>query len=261
MHYFINKIAVSALISGTIALLSACPAAAQMDDDALHKFSIGNPDGIKYEFVKTYIMALEYLYQNEKAEQRTAKITGSNIENVSALSDEQSRLVQANVNIRISRNLLDRYSATENGLVNKVVETYLRYAEKQLELNNQERTLIMTLKEKATSGTSDEAAAIWFSENIVDLSRQRKESSMDLLESSLMVNKVLISHRFNQHGELFQLGITREERRSLIRRLSAFREEGFDGGPRSGQTFLEASISAIRQLLEDRNWPASEEIS
>jgi len=225
------------------------------------RFSLSNPDGKKYEFVKTYVMALEYLYHNENAKDRAPVIGADNIQDIGVITDEQDRLINVNVNLRIARNLLKRFEETNNALINKVVKIFSAYVNKQVELNNMERLLVVTIREKLIEDTYDEGTLKWYFEELIDISKERKESSMRLLESSLIINKVLISHQFDQFGQPYKLGITQEERDSLISRLKIFEDPKFQGELRSGQTFLEASVSVIRQILEDTSWLALEYVS
>jgi len=146
-------------------------------------------------------------------------------------------------------------------MINKVVKIFSGFVNKQVELNNMERLLVVTIREKLIEETYDEATLKWYFEEIVKISKERKESSMRLLESALIINKVLISHQFNQLGQPYKLGITQEQRFNLIKRLKIFEDPKFKGELRSGQTFLEASVSVIRQILEDTSWPASEYVS
>jgi hypothetical protein len=145
-------------------------------------------------------------------------------------------------------------------MIKAVVEKFAAFADKQLELNNQERTLLETVRSRIIDERIDDALIKWYGESVTDISLRRKESSKELLESSLMVAKVLISHQFDASGRLYKLGVTREERRNLLSRLRLFGDESFKGEIRSGQTFLEASVSSIRQVLEDTAWPSSEGI-
>jgi len=240
--------------------LPQAKALAQMSSDTPSEIASRNPDGIKYDFVKSYIMALEYLYQNETSRKAAPVIGPKNIDNLNVLAKEQDRLISANVNLRIARNLLERFLKGNNGLIVKVIEIFSAYSDKQVELNNRERMVISVVLKSALLKNLKDFDYKWYSDNVEKIANERRESSMQLLESSLMVPKVLISQDYDNSGHFYKLGITKEERRNLIRRMRIFSDENFKGEVRSGQTFLEASVSAIREMLEDTTWSAQEDL-
>lgn len=239
------------LLSSPIRLLSA-----QEISEESFQFSANNPDGQKYEFVKTYMMALEYIYQNELAEESAAPIDQEGLKNVQRLSNEKNRLAMANVNLRIARNLIEKFDKSRNGLVLRVIELFSQYVNEQASLNNQERLLVTIMYESALNNKVGRLKQRWYKDSATKIIDQRKKTSLNLLEASMLISKVLISHQFNQLGEFNKLGITREERQKLLSRLKVFDGDEFQGDPRAGQTFLQASVTSIRQILEDSNWAA-----
>jgi len=215
------------------------------------RFALNNPDGKKYEFVKAYVMGLEYLYQNDRAKENAGPLSEGMFEDVDALSAAMNRLITANVNLRIARNLVGKFDRTDNGLILKVAQLFAQFANDQVSHNNEERALLIQIHDAALKGQLDEPLLRLFSEQTVKINEKRKEASLKLLEASTLVGKVLISHRMNALGQLSQLGITKDERRKLLDRFKTFEGEAYRGELREGQTFLQASVSAIRQVLDD----------
>ncbi|HLF18017.1 MAG TPA: hypothetical protein VI749_03870 [Candidatus Omnitrophota bacterium] len=225
--------------------------AQEIPEDAA-QFALNNPDGEKYEFVKTYLMGLEYLYQNDQAKKNMSPLSEEKFKDLNALAGEKDRLIMANVNLRIARNLIEKFDRSDNGLMLKVVQLFTRFVNDQVAFNNEERALITQIYEAVFKEQLDDSMLRLFSEGIVKINEKRKESSLELLEASTLVNKILISHQLNARGRFSQLGVSKDERQRLLGRLQMFEGEAYRGEPRAGQTFLEASIATIRQILEDQ---------
>ena len=59
------------------------------------------------------------------------------------------------------------------------------------------------------------------------------------------------SDKADKYGELVNLGITSKERQKLIDQLNKLSTQK---KLKSGQSFLEGSLSTIREILEDSSW-------
>ena len=232
-----------------IPILTAFPAwSASKDADQFKKF---NPDIQKYEFVRNYLTGLEYLQQNARREIEASKLTFDDLKKKEKIEGFKNDIVLNNFNLRIARNLLKRYKTADNGLMLKTTDVFSKVCDEQIGLNNAEKKIIENLfKDKQGDDVTKEN----FFRDMRSVAEQRKESLKKLLEASLLVNKVLVSEKTDQYGEFFQLGVTKKERTKLIEMLDAFQGEEFKGGVRPGQTFIQGSVAAIRQILEDRSW-------
>ena len=220
------------------------------------KFREHNPDVGKYDFVKDYLNSLSYLKTNEKRDREvTAKSSGAleKIENVQALIDN---LIMDNANLRVARNYLKKYKGSPNGLVLKVTDLFIKACEDQIEFNNQERGLFESLRQFLDKDDFKNFDKDKFLEDQKSLSDDKREALKGLLEASLLVNKILISENPDEFGEYVNLGITQKERQKLLKKIHEFDGGDYQGELREGQTFLQGSVSVIREILEDKNLAA-----
>lgn len=220
------------------------------------KFREHNPDVGKYDFVKDYLNSLSYLKTNEKRDREvTVKSSGAleKIENVKALIDN---LIMDNANLRVARNYLKKYKRSPNGLILKVTDLFIKVSDEQIEFNNQERGLFESLHQFLESDDFKNFNKDKFLEDQKYLSDVKRESLKGLLEASLLVNKILISENPDEFGEYVNLGITKKERQKLLKKINEFEGGDYQGDLREGQTFLQGSVSVIREILEDKSWAA-----
>lgn len=227
--------------------------AADIYTDA-NKFIANNPDGKKYDFVKNYLCALSYLNENIIRDSKTPPFSLDNFEDLKTTKAQIDNYTLSNINLRISKNYLRKFKTPANGLMLKVADLFTRFCDEQIELNNQERTLLQQLYDLKKNNAKEQFKKDDFIKKFENFENQRRKSLEGLLESSLLVTKVLISDKKNKFGELVNLGISERERKKLLRKLDDFKGEEFKGAIREGQTFLAGSISAIREILEDPTW-------
>jgi len=123
--------------------------------------------------------------------------------------------------------------------------------DEQIALNRQKRELIEGRYESHVKDRLNDTDKTGLMRSLSDLAVERKESLKKLLQASLLVNKVLISGEPNRYGDFVRLGISASERKKLLKRINEI-DESADKGIREGQTFLQASFSAIRERLEDK---------
>ncbi len=214
------------------------------------KFKQYNPDGQKYEFVKTYIMGLGYLQQNAQRDNAARSAVFQKLKGKEKVAALIRNLNLNNVNLRVARNLVKKYRASGNGLVVKSADLFERVCDEQIELNNQEKTLL----EKVSAVDNAQMMKIMnkkFYKDQRELGMQRKESLKKMLEGSMLMSKILISDKEDKYGELVRLGITSKERKKLIEQLDKLSK---DKKVKPGQSFLQGSIAAIREILEDQSW-------
>ncbi len=230
---------------------------AEYDDyfDDVRYFSKYNPDGIKYAFVKDYLSALSYLKSCFYGS-LTDSMEGNNKapKSVDRIEQGIKKLTQDNLNLRIAKNFISDYRKVNNGLIVKVTDIFIKMCDEQIKLNEEQRHLIEELykaREKDKPNLFNERE---FMEAQIRLSNKRRLVWQDLLKASMLVKKVLISGTPDKYGEFVSLGITETQRRKLLSRLDGFDCKDCGSKIHEGQTFWDASISAIKEILEDTTW-------
>ena len=213
-----------------------------------------NPDGQKYEFMKNYIEALGYLKYNARRSQQPIYFTLDNMEDIERVIGLRDNIILDNVNIRVARNYLQKYRISPNGLILKVVDLFVESCNDLIAFNREEKALLDQFYDAQIKEQMGDFNIRDFNIQMNTIANQRKESLKKMLEASLLIQKVLISDQVDEAGNLTRLGITQNQRAVLLLRLDEFYEEGYQGELRQGQTFLQGSISALREILEDRSW-------
>ncbi len=223
-------------------------------DPQVLKYQEYNPDGKKYEFVRSYINGLSYIYKNNIQNEANNELSFEYLENASNLIKLRDNLVMNNINLRIARNFVKKYNTSENGLILKVTDAFVKLCDGLIEINEKNKVFYNSLYEKSLESSSH-----WLDrKEIVDwqqsVNTQRKELLMSLLESSMLVTKVLVSSETDGYGELSYLALTNNQRYNLLMLLDGFQGEEYQGELREGQSFLGGSIAVIREVLENNNY-------
>ena len=162
-------------------------------------------------------------------------------------------LILDNANLRIAKNFLKRFQTDpQNGLILKVSDIFISVCDEQIEFNNLERMLLERLYEFQLKDEVINLNKEDFFQAHIKLGVERKESWKRLLEASILVTKVLISNKTDKKGKFSFLGISEREKEKLLFKLDEFYGEEYEGELRSGQSFLEGSVVAIRQTLENQ---------
>lgn len=214
------------------------------------QFLLNNPDGGKYAFVKDYLMGLTYLKASSVKFANRQDELARIVLNDNEINAQVKFLIKDNIDWRIAKNLVQKYRLTNNGLMLKAVDLFVRLCNEQIEYNNQERALWNQFLRGDGASRDVMVNSVNFEVPLRNIETKRRESWQKLLEASVFVSKVLLSNQLDYRGEMTYLGITKEERVLLLDRLDGFPGEGFRGTMREGQTFLEASVSVIRETLE-----------
>lgn len=210
-----------------------------------------NPDGMKYEFVKHYLTALQHLQKVEQLQDDVPLIALNDI-SLGVLQSRADHLLQENANLRVARNLVDRYRQSDNGFILKVSEIFSNTCESLIILNSQERDLILSFINRDVSGMSfDGKAKEEYGARQNEFSSQRKAVSAGILEASIYVSKLLRSSQLSSGGQIFRLGISLDERLKLKEFLRGFGYPADVVDIQPGQTFVEGSVAVIRRILED----------
>ncbi|MCA9400499.1 MAG: hypothetical protein KC713_02655 [Candidatus Omnitrophica bacterium] len=244
-------------VISAIIFMSSFTVHADLIPDDMHQFISNNPDGQKYDFVKHYLNSLTYVKENEDRQ-------SEQIQSIISLNEMQrlmlvkNNLALDNTNLRVARNFLKQYQLADNGLMLKAVELFTEFCDEMIELNMREKTILQEWMKKINLDDITVEAQQMFLESQQILAAKRKESQQKLLQASLFVQKILISENTNSQGEFVYLGVNQEERQKLLRLLQLFEGQKFKGPIREGQSFLQASISAIREVLTNGRFSALE---
>ncbi len=252
------------LISFTI-LLVLCSSQLLKAADDTQEFIKHNPDGDKYSFVRNYLTALNYINLNEtrKSKRDFLNFEGSKEEKLDQYLRE---LTRDNVNIRTARNLMKRYFVVNNPLMVKITDIFYVVCDEQTRLNDEEINLMKNgVAEKIVytpNNLPDEnKPSLDVLKKQIELNDRRKEVLQKLLEASALVSKVLVSSQTDTDGELVVLGINDVERKKLLLKMDEFYGREFEGKIREGQSYLEASVVAIREILEDYSWGTLDDLA
>jgi hypothetical protein len=223
-------------------------------DPQVARYKKYNPDGQKYRFVRSYINSLTYIHQNYQRNQDISTLNFEYLSNPSNVVKLRDDIVMNNINLRVARNFVKKYKDSQNGLILKVADLYTQFCDDLIALNNEEKEFYHSLYKKERS----EHQQYWDKEEIVNwqqyINQERKDIMMGLLESAMLVSKVLISDKTDGYGELSYLGISRNQRNSLLLLLNNFEGDQFQGELREGQSFLGGSITILRDVLESDNY-------
>lgn len=217
----------------------------------VYKFQEYNPDGMKYLFIQDYITSLSYLYLNEKSS-HASDVDFENAESIKALRDQLSR---ENINLRIARNFLKKYLGSDNKMMQKATDMTIALCNQQVEINKKEFQSLEQYQKVQDANQLDEEFRKGFFALQDQIARERKESLFNLMDTTLLVTKVMISSEPDKYGDLTVLAMTNVQRQALLHRLKGeFPGELYDGQLREGQSFLQASVVTLRMMLEDREW-------
>jgi len=215
------------------------------------KFKENNPDGKKYAFVKAYLMGLDYIRKNEQRNKRMSALAMDDLDDPDLVLEFVDNLVKENMNLRVAKNLIKKFETPDNGLILLCVDLFIKACEEQVDINKKEQNLFKDFYELHSTGKVKFDDKKAFINQFLAFEAQRKDSLKMFLEASVLVSKILVSDQEDQFGNLKKLGITDAQRDKLLFRVDEFYGEGYEGSVRQGQSFLQASISVIREVLED----------
>lgn len=221
------------------------------------RFQQNNPDGLKYEFTRDYITSLNYLKENNERFEDVAILAFSEDKEINRIAALRDDLIRNNLNLRIARNYLSKYlRQADNGLILKASDMFTDFCDQLIDHNNQEKLLLEELYYTQLKDEMDGFDVNGFTRDQRRIGLARKEALKKLLETSILVSKILISPQENYAGEYDRLGITQEERYKLLYKIDEFEDERFKGELRPGLTFLEGSVVTLREILEDYDYTA-----
>ncbi|MBF0619011.1 MAG: hypothetical protein HQL19_02460 [Candidatus Omnitrophica bacterium] len=221
---------------------------ARAEENVFKKY---NPDIDKYVFVKSFIMGLSYY------DRVARRLKEEDMATVAAKADRKA--IQAfidhrtldNTELRIAKNYIIRYGEHSNGLIRKVALDAIVVYETLLNLSVKEREMWVAFGRYKVSGQPADFNEQDFVQKQGDLALQKKEIAKDLVKASALLSKVLLSAARCDSEECKQLAITQDERDKLSKKLDLFARDNMEWGLKSGQSTVQASVAAIREVLED----------
>ncbi|MBF0486055.1 MAG: hypothetical protein HQL16_06045 [Candidatus Omnitrophica bacterium] len=214
-------------------------------------FKKDNPDIDKYNFAKSYIMALSYysrVAERLKLEDKDSLNSKSDIKAVRELVDHRTL---DNTELRIAKNYLTKYENSSNAFIRKVSSETIIVYEKLLQMSVRERTLWQSFYVYKASGKPEDFNEADFTSRHIALAMEKKEVAKELVTQTAFVAKILLSAQKCDNETCKNLALTKDERDRLVERLDAFANGYMEWGMKPGQSTLEASIAILREVLED----------
>lgn len=218
------------------------------------EFKLNNPDGNKYEFAKNYLNSLSQLKDNAKRRESATAVSYDGFQDPRVVQKAIENLILDNTSLRVARNYILKYRVADNGLILKTTDLFVASCDEQIAQNIQERNLLEKYQGLLLGDKGEKDFHIRFVKEMEQIAFNRKESYKKMLESAVLLGKVFISAQTDKQGNFVYLGITRQEREKLLLKLDSFYEKEYQGELREGQTFFQASVAAIREVLEDKKF-------
>lgn len=242
-------------LSGFLVFCLASARAIAADD---HAFKRNNPDIMKYDFARSYISSFSYL---ETMGHRLSQVNDAKLktDDLGFIQWNLDRLAKDNMDIRIAKNYVGKYFNVPNSLMRKVIDTYAFSCDQLIELNTNERTLWNQIHQYRKQGVLTEEQDTEFVKGQEKLSALRKDSMRGILESAVLLTKVLISENVKEKAIKKRLALSARERDKLIRKLDTFAGDNLDWGMRPGQTYLQGAVATVREVLEDPTFLSADE--
>ncbi|MDE2028412.1 MAG: hypothetical protein KGK03_05430 [Candidatus Omnitrophica bacterium] len=225
---------------------------------AAGEFRKDNPDIMKYQFARSYITALRYMKDVDDRWNKNApkkRFAHDKKKMILATIDD---LTLDSSDLLVIKGYLLKYLQSPNMLMRKVADTVVVAVSEEVAINRQEKNLWEKWYDLNAAGQATRPKEIEFVKNQYDMELRRKEADKKIIQASVMMTKVMISDK-NPNGKGHLLAITARQRQELLDKLDSFGGGELDWGLRAGQTPLQASISVIREMLEDSIWKSIDE--
>ncbi len=240
------------LLLVVLGLMSIHPAIAADD------FSKNNPDVLKYEFARSYITSLSYMKAiHDRWDKNAPKKLYAGQKDKLILATIED-LALDNSDLRIIKNYLLKYLLSPNKLMRKVADIVVVATNREIAINDQEKTLWQKWYGLNINGQATRPKEIEFVKTQHALELQRKEADKNIIQASVFMTRVLASDK-NMNGKGHLLAITAQQRQKLLDKLDTFGSDNLDWGLKTGQSTLEGSIAVIREILEDSLWVSIDE--
>lgn len=238
------KIKLFVLIAGVIIISSSRVCADQ------GQFKTGNPDGVKYEFARSFIASMAFFQSVEDRLRDSGKFSDA-VDERKLLKWNLERLAKDNLDLRVAKNYMVKYFNAGNALMRKVVDTYAVTCDELIGINHREREL---WKEWPKMRKVDEDGNIdlkEFSDAQGLLSDERKSAMRKIVETAVLMTKVLFNEDVREQQVRKRLALTHNQREKLIKKLDDYAGDNLDWGMKPGQTYLQSAQAVVREVLED----------
>lgn len=214
-------------------------------------FAKNNPDVGKYEYARSFIASLTYIKEvRERWHKSTPVKDFKGADDVTLMRGFLSYIIKDNADLRIAKNYLVPYLNSSNALIKKSADTFILGCNTIIAINDKEKQIWdqwNAIKANNLGNRKNETAFLNAQE---ELALKRKEASKKIIQASILLSKILRSEKNdNEKGKL--LAITDAQRKKLNKSLDQLEKENLDWGLKPGQTFQQASVAVIREILED----------
>jgi len=239
-------------------LMLTVGAASSAQAETMAPFKKYNPDGMKYEFARSYIASLAYLNSVDQRWKKTDSIKKkSSQEKFIAWNIE--RLIYDNMDIRVAKNYMTKYFQDKNLLMRKVVDTYVYTCDQLVDVNRQERDVWESAKLLLDREELNGSVEKKFLADQERIAGRRKEAMQGVVAASVLMTKVILSEDTKEKDTKKRLAISGEQREKLIDKLDSYAKDNMDWSLKPGQTFVEAAEASVREVLEDSFYLSADE--
>ncbi len=215
------------------------------------EFKKYNPDGEKYSFVKSFITSLNYFHIIAER-QRSQPIEKAYEDDVDKIGDIMDNLYFDNTDLRVARNLIEKHLRSNNALIIRATDLVIKACDELIDLNSKDYNSWAELYNAKFIVEMESFDKSRFFSLQNEFAEQKKAALEKLLQAALTVTHILISDKPDTAGQMTLLAVTQAEREKLMERIDSYFGEDVEQGLRSGQTYLKASISAINEVLGDK---------
>ena len=217
---------------------------------AAGEFKANNPDGGKYEFLRSYIAALSYI---SNIDQRWSKKPPKTVyagDDIRVVRGHIAYLTMDNADLRITKNYLEKYLDAPSPLMRKIADMVTLACNRVITINDQEKILWQQwLALKLGGGATPQAERKFIADQQKAAFRHKEEDKNIIRASQLAATLAKSAGNADERGH--KLALTRAQREKLIDRLDAFAKDVLDWGLKPGQRTLQASVAVLREVLED----------
>jgi hypothetical protein len=214
------------------------------------EFKKSNPDGLKFEFARSFIASMAYFQSIEVRLKESDRISDA-VDEKKHLQWNRDRLAKDNLDLRVAKNYMIKYFNVGNALMRKVVDSYAVTCDELIALNRRERELWQQWPQMRKVDDDGNVDMKEFLDAQADLSDQRKSVMRRLVETAVLMTKVLLNEDVREKQVRKRLALTHKEREKLIKKLDAYAGDNLDWGMKPGQTFLQSAQAVVREVLED----------
>jgi hypothetical protein len=221
-------------------------------------FKQNNPDGMKYDFARSFIIGFGYLNSVDQRFEKSKEIKAKGNE-MAFIQWNLDRLAKDNMDLRIAKNYVTKYFNVPNRLMRKVIDSYAYACDGLIGLNLKERELwnqMHQVKKKGDVSAEQDQEFVKSQEKLAD---HRKVVMRSIVEVSVLMTKVLFSEDVQEKQVKKRLALTLKERDNLIRKLDTFAGDNLDWGIKPGQTYVHGAEATIREVLEDPTYLSADE--